>query len=180
MIAHSSEEYREAVARALNGLDDDFVFNGTVDHARVVVEEAFKAARQYVQILSNRLSAVCYGSTPVTAAALAFLALNDSRIDILVEEPETLLSQREFLDAIQTAGGTRVRILQVPKALVGTYTFNFLTVDRRAFRFEADRTKPIAVVGGGASAKQIAEHLSSVFDDLFSRSAPLSLRLEPA
>lgn len=180
MIDHSSEEYRASVERSLTGVDEGLVFNGTIDHARVVVEEAFKAAKAHVRILSNHLDSECYDAEPVVAAATAFVARADTKLDILVEAPSDMAPQPAFLRAVQAAGGTRVRFRIVPKEYLSTYTFNFLTVDDTAFRFEDDRAKPIGVVAGGAENGKIARHLVTVFDGLFSRSQPQELQLTPA
>jgi hypothetical protein len=177
MIAHSSEEYRTAVARALAGADSSPVFNGTLDHARVVIEESFKIAQSHVRILANKLSPACYDSEEVVAAATAFLSKPDTKLEMLVEEPEAGAASNRFVQAVRRVGGSRVRLLAVPKDIQQGYTFNFLTLDGSAYRFEEDRTKPIAVVAGGAANLPVARHLTELFDNLFARSeeVPFSL-----
>ncbi len=180
MIEHSSEEYRLSVARALTGADEGLVFNGTLDHARVVIEEAFKAAKDHVRILAHRLSPACYGAPEVIAAASAFLSRPDTKLDVLVEDASSGAATQPFLATAMSIGGHRVRALQVPQAFVDGYTFNFLTVDGASYRFEEDRSKPIAVVAGGAANLSSAKHLTGLFDRLFASSVPLELSLESA
>jgi hypothetical protein len=177
MIAYTADEYRASVARALTGADEALVFNGTIDHARVVIEEAFKAAKSHVRILTNKLDPTCYGSRDVIDAALAFLRAPGARLDILVEDETAPVLTQDFLMAVTEAGGARVRANVVPAMYVEDYDFNFLTVDDVAYRFESDRTKPIAVVAGGASARSTVDRLTNIFDRLFDTGNEEALRL---
>jgi hypothetical protein len=70
-----------------------------------------------------------------------------------------------------------VRANFVPAMYVEEYNFNFLTVDDVAYRFESDRTKPIAVVAGGASARVTVDRLTNIFDRLFDTGNAKALRL---
>lgn len=177
MIAYTSDEYRASVARALTGADEALVFNGTLDHARIVVEEAFRAAKGHVRILSNQLASECYGAREVIDAARDFLRRPGTRLDILIEDDSAPVTSQPFLMSASEAGGSRVRVNVVPAIYVGDYQFNFLTVDDVAYRFESDRTKPIAVVAGGAAARPTVERLTSIFDRLFDSSGDVGLTL---
>ncbi len=175
MHAPSFDGYRVQVARVFSGRSTDPVFNGTVDHARIVTEEAFKAAQSSVSILAKRLAAPQFECDEVIGAAQDFVAKPNARLSLLVER-EVDLELDPFLRAVTKVGGDRVEIRRVPADVQSRYDFNFLTVDGEAMRFQDDRNVPIAIVGGGAPFKETVNHLDSVFAELWE----LSERVLPA
>jgi hypothetical protein len=163
--------YRIQVASVLRGVVRDTVLNGTIEHASIVTEEAFKAASNHVRILSERLDPFCYANAGVLQAAKAFLASPDTKLDVLVEDGRLNLDQSPFVEAVRRVGGERVTVKVVPAATVQSYGFNFLTVDHKSYRFEDDRAHPIAVVGNEPGS---AEHLANLFDRLFAHSEKIT------
>jgi len=159
------DSYRAKVAKVFSGGEHETVFNGTLDHACIVTEEAFRAAKHHVRILTNKLDPACYGTPAVLDAALEFIANPDARLDVLVEDPSAVAAGRNiFLKEMSAAGDKRVRVGIVPTDTTGRYEFNFLSLDECAYRFESDRANPIAIVGCESTT---AKHLAKLFDSLW-------------
>lgn len=171
-------EYRDDVRRVFSGKSADPVFNGTIDHASVVIEEAFKAAKSDVRILSKRLDADCWARPAIIEAAQDFLARQGTHIHILVESfgAGGCTHQNEFLAAVKAAGDGRVEIRVVPPEIVQRYTYNFLVVDDVAYRFEEDRNEHVAVVAGGPSNSGRTERLLNIFSAIGSHAKAPSLK----
>lgn len=179
MISDNADEYREMVRMALSGDANTPVLNGSLRHAQVVIEEAFKAATSKVRILTSELDSSCYGVSAVMVAAKNFLKADDAKLVILVERPADQVRNNPFLHNLEDeiASG-QVEIGYVPDALSNTYGFNFMVVDDRACRFEADRRIPEAIVMGGDQGAQISLRLGRLFDGL--RDSVLNARTENA
>ncbi len=170
MSSSDFEDYRSSVRAAISGDDERPVLNGSLKHAQIVIEEAFRAASERVRILSNSLDGGCYDSPSVLALVKEFLARAGTSLSILVETPLEEIQNGIFYKTFEadiTSG--KIDLAYVPESISKDYGFNFLVVDERSYRFEADRRKPEAVVLGGSSAAQSAQRLARLFDSLKTR-----------
>ncbi len=164
------EDYRSSVRAAISGDDERAVLNGSLKHAQIVIEEAFRAASQRVRILSNSLDGGCYDSPSVLALVKDFLARAGTSLSILVETPISEIQSGIFYKTFEAEiQSGKIDLAYVPSAISKDYGFNFLVVDERSYRFEADRRKPEAVVLGGAHAALPAQRLARLFDSLQAR-----------
>ncbi len=174
------EEYRTRIRAALIGEDERPMFNGSLRHAQIVIEEAFKAASKQVRILSNGLDSECYGQQPLIDIVRQFLNMKETTLSILVEKSRDDVCQGRFYKNFESEiGEGRIKLAFVPAEISDDYQFNFLVVDESAYRFEADRRMPEAVVAGGASAADAAQNLARLFDSLFARVSARA-QLQPA
>lgn len=171
------EAYRETVAKALRGEISKPVFNGTVEHACIVVEQSFKVAQTSVDLLTNSLDPICYGLPQVREAMMQFVARPASKLTILIEDANAASAirrgQNALIGELRAVADERLDVRQVPEALVEQYDYNLLLVDNTGYRFEEVREKPIAVVAGGEDNADVRANLSRIFGVLAENSLPL-------
>lgn len=178
MVDWDKEAYRARVAHVFQSGEDASELNGTLEHAIIVIEEAMRAAKASIKLLSTRLDPACYENDAIRTAVRAFLCRPGTQLEILVEQTSPgcpSCDEGTFLATAFAVGGDRVRVAAVPANYVEDYSFNFLTVDGESYRFENDRRFPLAIVQGGPSAWGTAQHLSKLFDRLFAVSTPIAL-----
>lgn len=172
---HDVITYREQVAKVMGGTQKDVVFNGTLEHACIVVEQAFIAAKSHIRILTDKLDCDCYGREGVRHAMRTFLGKPGTKLDILIENADAASSiyARAFTKEAAELAGARVYVAHVPETLSRTYSFNFLIVDDVAFRFEEDRRVPVAAVAGGPDHADGVENLTRIFEAIKASSTPV-------
>lgn len=151
--------YREHVKNLAAERKGEVVYNGSADHAAVIVEHMFASAHENVRILTGDLNAKVYGALPVVQRARQFLGHSDHRLEILVEE-HTFNSSHPLIEEIGT--DENVAIYVIPPELSQKIPYHFMTVDNDCFRFEREKNSHAAVAAFGE--KETAEHLNSIFD----------------
>ena len=166
------EDYRarvEALACARNG---DPVFNGSLDHAEVIVEKMFSHARKDVSILTGKLNARVYGTNEVLEQARLFLADSDHRVCVLMEDNAPAnLKDHPFIEEFRDY--ENVEFKYVPESVRGLYDFHFLVMDSDSYRFEEDKTKPAAIAAFGDVDG--AKNIEHIFAQLWDLGEPLEL-----
>lgn len=180
--------YRERVREAISLRNGVPILNGSINHAGIIVAEAFLAAHHKVCLLSHRLDQGCYDESVRNAAAY-FLADPDHKARILIESSiddennNYQWNKHPFIKAFEDylKEGDRLEIRIVPENWVRRYSFNFLILDDYGFRFEADRAKAAAVAAFYPPPKEgevieDVEHLQSIFDQLWDKSVKLTLQ----
>jgi len=173
------EAYRAEVASVFSSVAGASVFNGTLEHACVVTEEALRAAEGTVNILLRSAPSFQFDCNGAVEAVEDYLARPHAKLRVLHEEgfdPE----RSPFARAVMQASPTRVQVRHVPDAVQDRYAFNFLTVDGRAFRYQEERSLPVAVVAAGEKHVPTARRLDLIFEQLWGMSdateAPEALR----
>jgi hypothetical protein len=146
----------------MSGDSENAVFNGSIRHAQIVVEEAFKAATNRVLLLTENLDQACYDSGSVIDAARSFLCREGARLLILIESTADEMTSSAFLRSLKEFSA-RVDVRYVPKSVSAKYSCNFMVVDEKACRYEANRATPEAVVFGGGANLTTVKHLADVF-----------------
>lgn len=160
------EAYRERVEKLARKRNGEPIYNGSYDHAAIIVENMFAQARNSVCILSGRLNARVYGPTEVVEQAGLFLADPKHTARILVEDGSALSLEHPFLSRFWDNENVQIRaVSEKDRAL---YDFHFLVMDSDSYRFEKDKTVPAAVAAFGDS--QGAANLEKVFEVLWTRS----------
>jgi hypothetical protein len=135
------KEYRTNVERLAELQSTETFSNGRPEHATIILETFLKYAQKKVAIFCQRLSQRTYGG-PLLLEKIGEALRNKKRISIIVqEEPEAreLVEyakawKRENLAISISAAGRSAESVQV----------NFAVMDKKAYRFEQDREKPVA------------------------------------
>ncbi len=166
------EGYRQFVrSRALEH-DGRPIFNESIEHASVVIENLFKSAEGRIDVLSGSLNARVYGRTEVVKEAELFLATSlKNRIRIILESDSS--ESRAFHPFFMTCSRfpnleTRV----APPEQQDRYGFHFVVVDEDSYRFEDDKRQPQAI--GAFGDQKGAKHLRGIHSKLWDNCIPVS------
>jgi len=165
------EQYRELVQKLARKRDGEAFYNESLDHAAIIAENMFGYAHDRVSILTGKLDARVYGPEAVVDKARIFLVDPKHSLRILVEDGIEELKSHPLMKlfcngknaAVGKHGNAEIR--KVPDDLRGTYKFHFLVTDGDSYRFEQDKTKPVAVAAFG-EAKGGA-NLEGIFNKLW-------------
>lgn len=156
------EEYREriqALARERNGVP---IYNGSPDHAAIIVEHLFLLAHHQVRILSGDLNSRVYGTTGVVQRAREFLSHSNRELRILLER-ETYSPAHPLIAELNA--DRNVKIALVPPHIQGALKYHLATADDDCFRFEPEKENHLAVAAFGDTKG--ASNLNEIFDDIW-------------
>ena len=168
----SLEEYRKRVARLARLRDGKPIFNGTLEHAAVVIENIFAHATDRVFILSGKMNPRAYGQDEVLTETKLFLADGSHRVKILLESAdERDLKEHPFFE--QFGDYENVEVRTVPQDMQEHYDFHFIVMDGDSYRFEEDKTKHAAIAAFGD--EEGAQNLEKIFTILWERGQPTAL-----
>lgn len=164
------ETYKEKVKLAAEARNGDPVYNGSIDHAAVLVEAMFKYAQKEVCILSGELNARVYGRASVVEQANLFLADPGHKAKILVED-ETCLdwTNHPLLEALHDNSNVEFKV--VPQELSNRYQFHLTVMDGDSYRFEKDKSEPVAIAAFGD--KKGGENMQNIFSILWDASTAI-------
>lgn len=135
-------DYRCYVERLAQLKSKELFQNGQANHAAIIFETFFKYASKHVHILCKNLSADVFGLENVLNA-LETALLRKVPVRILYQEtPES----SAFLESLQRWQEQKLPIEALPATgtSLGPVSQNFAVMDRRAFRFEPDNSRPMA------------------------------------
>jgi hypothetical protein len=154
------KDYRQRVKLLSDIRNGGAIFNGSADHAAIIVENLFRVATHHVRILSGDLDARVYGNHRVVQRAEEFLGHSDHRLDILVER-DTFSASHPFVRAI--AGNENVAIKLISPEVSEGVPYHFMTADEDCYRFEELKGTHKAVAAfGDRSAMHLAEIFSQI------------------
>lgn len=162
------EAYRDRVEKLARQRKGEPIYNGSYDHAAIIVENMFAHARDRMSILSGGLNARVYGPKEVIEQAKLFLADPRHKLQILVEDPKVLTTEHPFLEKFWDNENVEVRV--VPSGLKSLYDFHFLVMDGDSYRFESDKTSPSAVAAFGD--KIGASNMDEIYASLWRQGNP--------
>lgn len=174
MTIQELQEYREKVFSAAEQRDgSEPIFNGTLEHASVVMEAMFKHANERISILTGWLNPDVYAQLHVLVAARDFVLYHErAKVEILIEEyDEWMINVHPLILVLNRVAGERTDAIQVkgvPRSVVDSYNYHFMVMDDDCFRYEDDRNKPAAIALFGN--RDSAMHLRGIFDVIWDRS----------
>lgn len=156
--------YKDRVFALAAKRDGEAVYNGSPDHAAIIVERIFASAERHVRLLTGDLEVKVYGDPAVVQAARRFLSKPEHKLDILVES-DAFGTSHPLVDGMGKLGNLEVR--RVPDDLSERVPYHFMTGDTDCFRFERDKNSHTAVAAFGDAAA--ATNLNGIFDSLKER-----------
>ena len=161
-LSASLAAYRKSVFDLVEQKTGEAIYNGSIEHASIVMEALFAYAKKTVKILTGMLNPSVYGSFEVILAAHRFLGIPSSRIEILLEDP-SVRPLNPFFTMLENRENLLVRC--VPKQVRINYRCHCAIADGDGYRFEADKSKPFAVAAfGDADGGRV---LTEVFSELW-------------
>ena len=135
-------DYARKLNSALIEKSGHTTFNRDAVHASIVIHIAFLHAKETVLLLSQKLDALIYSNPWLIEKIERFLA-HGGKLRILVE---TEVAESHPLRLLAKRLPGNLTIARVPLEAVRTYSFNFMVVDDRGYRFEHDREEYSALV----------------------------------
>lgn len=164
--------YREKVKDAITAMDARPIYNRSLEHAAIIIEEMFAVAITEIKLFTGRLNVDVYGVPPVLSQAKAFLTGADHKVLILIEEQidEEELQKHPFIRNMSKFDGLEVRRL---RAGVYDTEFHMMLVDDHSYRFEPDKNQPEAVATFGD--RETTEHLNTLFAQLWEAGDPVHI-----
>ena len=162
-------EYRKRVKALADLRNGGAIFNGSADHAAVIVENLFNVANHHVRILAGDLDARVYGNSKVVQRASEFIGHNDHTLDILIEH-NTLSAHHPLVMALKDASNVTVKL--IPQSVAEGTPYHFMTADSDCYRFEEVKGSHTAVAAFG---QQSAMTLVKIHDSIMGHSTPIDL-----
>jgi hypothetical protein len=144
------------------------IFNGSAEHASVIVENLFRIANHHVRILSGDLDARVYGNPNVVQRAQEFLGHSDHKLDILVEDAN-FNSTHPFLRALHSNANASIKLIS--PALSEGISYHFMTADEDCYRFEEQKGSHKAVAAFGDQATQ---NLNNIFCKIYPHASDIN------
>lgn len=147
------------------------IYNGSADHAAIIVQNLFIAAKKQVRLLTGDLNARVYGARAVVERAEQFVGHSDHSLEILVEEWNASRSH----PLIEGVGGNdNVTFLQVPASLSEKITYHMMTADDDCFRFEREKNSHAAVAAFGDV--KTTTHLNELWLSIKTHCTPINIK----
>lgn len=136
-------EYRQTVERFARAKSSEIFPNGRHEHATIILETFFAFAAKKVSIFCNEFSQCVFG-VPSLAQKLEEALLRGVAVDIIVQKEPEAVELVGLIDVWKKDSRMAITLerARVPYCDVEA---NFATMDGEAYRFEANRDKPIAV-----------------------------------
>ena len=142
------EDFRERVRRVAQERKGEPVYNGSLEHATIIIENMFEHASNNIDILSGSLNARVYGTYDVIKNARRFLASPSNTLRVILDDAEEVdLRGHPFFDAVESF--TNVELKRIGPAWQDDYDFHFLVMDGDSYRFEPDKTEHSAIAAFG-------------------------------
>jgi hypothetical protein len=156
--------YWDQVERAAKLRTGEPIYNGSVEHAAVIVERMFAHAEKQLSFLCHGLNPRVYARTETLEQARLFLANKDHKLRILIEMEDTDdLKIHPFFREFGHLPNVTVR--QVKPEIRNAYNYHLSVMDDDSYRFESDKEKHVAVAAFGD--KVGAANLQGIFDRLW-------------
>lgn len=171
MDSMSLIEYRARVERAAQNRNAERIYNGTTEHAQVVIETLFRTADKDVLVLNSCINNKVFGTENTLEAADAFLNKEGASIRVLVEN-EPAGGWKDNLFVRKFGERKNVSIKLVPDYVKSMFDFHFTVADKASYRFEADKTKHAAIASFGDD--DAGQNLASIFEKLW----PVGVNIE--
>lgn len=166
-------EYEKHVRSLAAKRDGRPVYNASVEHAAVVIENLFSNAMTRIDILSRACDARVFGRMAVVEEARLFLASSaENRLRIILEQDSPRNRKiHPFFQMCSDMPNVELRIAS--QGVQDQYGFHFVVMDDDSYRFEDDKTKSSAIAAFGH--KEGAENLTGIYTFLWDQCSPADL-----
>ena len=166
-------EYKEHVRSLARIRDGEPVFNASVEHAAIAIENLFSSAMAHVDILSGACNARVFGRSAVVEEARLFLASSaENRLRIILEKD--VPKDRAIHPFFQMCSEfPNVDLRFASQDVQDQYGFHLIVTDNDNYRFEIDKTKTPAVAAFGDDAG--AGNLVDIYEHLWNQCSPIEI-----
>jgi hypothetical protein len=169
------EDYRGHIDRVIREMTGETVLNGSHSHATILIERMFANAEHSMDILTRKFDPRVFGTSEAIEQAELFLGDSDRKARVLLEEvDESHLSSHPFIQKLRGFWGPgNLEIKVLPTHLAQGINVNFAVMDDSGYRFERDKSRPVAVAAFGE--KEFPARLKEFFNSLWDMSKPVQL-----
>ncbi len=164
------KRYREDVMRAALRRDGHPIYNGSLEHAEVLVEQLFASANSQVSVFTGKLNPRVFASRRVLEKVGEFLGKAGCKVRILIDDPDAV----DWLDhgfVRHFRQSDDLTFKRLDEDVSSKINFHFIVADDDCYRFESDKHKPEAIASFGD--KVGGERLSGVFQELWNEAIAL-------
>lgn len=171
-------EYERKVKDLMKKRNGEPLYNGTLEHAVVIIRCMLQQADKSVDILTGKLNHNAYGRYQIVEAAKNFLNhdAHERKIRVLFEDENLCLTEElSKHPLLGNLSSKKTECRMVPKPRQGAYGFHFIVMDDDSYRFEPDKERFGAVAAFGDSEN--AQHLKGLFEQLWHESQDNTVEL---
>jgi hypothetical protein len=174
------QTYSNFVSQLAQNRSDVLISNGMLDHARILISNLIFYAGKKVQIFTTNLRSEIYEHYSTLNSLKAFLAKENTEIQILLQDRAILdspqmLKDHEFIKECvgELSKRTKCEIRVVGDVEDAQIKEHFVIMDSEGYRFCPDKKEPVAI----ATFKSpiAAQNLTKQFDIIFDRSTPVTI-----
>ena len=160
------DDYREEVERLARARTGEPIYNSSVDHAAVIVEKLFRHAKSEIRIISGSLKNDLFGQDALAREAEAFLELEDTKIQIAIENGVASLDPASCFLSVLKKFKDRVELREMHAHVPAAFKYHFTLADDDSYRFEPDKTesKAVGVFGDELGARKLREAFDVIWD----------------
>ncbi len=163
-------EYKESLKRKIELRSSELVPNGTVEHAAVLISTLFSYAKDKIEIFTGKLNPLVYTNGQIMDSAEEVLKNKKVKMEILIQEKDDSLQENSFLNFCQKNKNCKIKEASAEDR---RRINHFVVVDSKAFRFEPDKNRPLAV--GCFYRPDFAKQLNDFFAEMFQRGTSLKV-----
>ena len=164
--------YKKYVVELADSESPKLISNGDVSHARILIRQLLLRGDEKIRIFSGYLKDIIYSEEDIIESLKAFLEKPNTELKILLQSPEedSTFKEREFYKVCKGKKNCEIRVIPEGSELKDMKA-HFITMDKKSYRFCADRTNFKAVAS--FNRPKIVEKLNEIFDELFTKSKPM-------
>ena len=138
-------DYEEVVIEAIRVKDGKPVFNGSIEHAAILLSRMFKVAQNNIRILSRSLNPKVY-SKDIALEMQTFLN-RGGQIRIIIED-DTKFKDHPIAHLTEDC-----EIRKLHQEIANKIPYHMTVIDDFGYRFEGDKNLPQAIAAFGDSMK---------------------------
>jgi hypothetical protein len=163
------DEYRSHINRLVSEMAGETVLNGSHAHAAIIVERMFANAKSEMSILTRNFDSRIYGAKETVEQAELFLGNPDRKANIIIENLDSVALERHpFWKRLNDY--PNLTFYHLKPELSHSIKVNFSVMDNNGYRFEKDKTEPVAIASFGDTG--FAGQLKNLFSKIMNLSQP--------
>jgi hypothetical protein len=174
MASDQQDQWRALLREVMAGMVAEPIISATRGHFDVVVQEAFKAAKWQLRILTGPTDLSWFSDPDIVRFLVDFASRPETTLEIIFR-PESL-PPRSLELALRAASEDRAVLRLIDQATSVQAPYQFILVDNSAYRYQRDINSMESIVAGGASYREQADRLSEIFSHLLAVGAGLDGR----
>jgi hypothetical protein len=164
------DEYRSHINRLVAEMSGETVLNGSHAHAAIIVERMFANAKNEMAIITRNFDPRIYGAGDTVDEAELFLGNPSRTARVVIENcDDEALERHPFWRRLHAY--PNLKFYKLDPTVSQALKVNFSVMDDNGYRFEKDKTEPVAIASFGDAA--FAAKLKDLFERICTMARPL-------